>query len=491
MESFNRLDSVFWIKKSKYDQSILNGVKNTLTHVSDSKKIGIRKETRIEYFYETDEYLKVPRQYCKKFGNFSDFRNTKNFWTGKRKWDPNKPLYDIPERNQKKFYLDSIQSIIDDDVGIVGKATPGFGKTVCGIAIAARLGLKTIIIVEKEELLEQWEAAALDFLGIKCGIVQGKKCIYKNRDIVIGMHKSLSINDYGKDFYDYFSFKITDECHHLGAKTHWEVDSQFPVLFNLGLSGTPEVFDGNKNHLLKMAIGRIKANGRLIMDKISVTKVKWHKMVSPNQYKYNIRSEDYNLQKLIDRIVSDSERNRKIAYDASKTAAAGHEVILLSARIEHLEKLKLLTEYFLEQNESLRKSGKRIECGWFTGQVPDHRRKNKKRLMTKAEKKYSAMFCALRFATYPKAQEGLDIPKLSALFLTTPKKDIEQAVGRIGRPYPGKLPPIVVDYCDCLVKELESYEEARDAFYKKNKFPVTEVNLIPNEEQSWLKVKGY
>jgi ERCC4-related helicase len=47
------------------------------------------------------------------------------------------------------------------------------------------------------------------------------------------------------------------------------------------------------------------------------------------------------------------------------------------------------------------------------------------------------------------AQEGLDIPVLDTLLMTTPHSDVTQAVGRIMRETPGKVnAPLIIDMVD-------------------------------------------
>jgi superfamily II DNA or RNA helicase len=74
------------------------------------------------------------------------------------------------------------------------------------------------------------------------------------------------------------------------------------------------------------------------------------------------------------------------------------------------------------------------------------------------------------FATYSLAKEGLDIPCLSRLFLTTPQKDyavITQSVGRIARTCEGKSEPICYDFVDDIGYLVKSYRK-RCTSYKKN-----------------------
>jgi superfamily II DNA or RNA helicase len=74
------------------------------------------------------------------------------------------------------------------------------------------------------------------------------------------------------------------------------------------------------------------------------------------------------------------------------------------------------------------------------------------------------------FATYSLAKEGLDIPCLERLFLTTPQKDfavITQSIGRVARTHEGKAKPVVYDYVDNIGYLQKSFKK-RCSTYKKN-----------------------
>ena len=73
------------------------------------------------------------------------------------------------------------------------------------------------------------------------------------------------------------------------------------------------------------------------------------------------------------------------------------------------------------------------------------------------------------FATYALAKEGLDIPRLDRLYLTTPQKDyavIVQSVGRIARTFEGKQLPTAYDYVDA-IRSLEKSFKQRCTHYRK------------------------
>ena len=83
------------------------------------------------------------------------------------------------------------------------------------------------------------------------------------------------------------------------------------------------------------------------------------------------------------------------------------------------------------------------------------------------------------FATYSLAKEGLDIPRLDRLYLTTPQKDyavVAQSVGRIARAFEGKGEPIVYDYVDNRMQYLLRSYKRRCTTYNKLKCTYLEDN---------------
>ena len=111
----------------------------------------------------------------------------------------------------------------------------GWGKTIIALYLISKLKKKTIIVVHKEFLLNQWKQRIAEFLpDAKAGRIQGKVVDIENKDIVIGMLQSLSIKDYSDDVFSQFGFSIVDECHHIAA----EVFSRSLPKINCFYSGT-------------------------------------------------------------------------------------------------------------------------------------------------------------------------------------------------------------------------------------------------------------
>jgi superfamily II DNA or RNA helicase len=83
--------------------------------------------------------------------------------------------------------------------------------------------------------------------------------------------------------------------------------------------------------------------------------------------------------------------------------------------------------------------------------------------MRTGEKKYL-------FSSYNLSREGLDIPRLERLFLTTPQKDeavIIQSLGRIARKFDGKAEPVCIDFVDKNIGMMTGMYKKRLAIYRQ------------------------
>lgn len=89
----------------------------------------------------------------------------------------------------------------------------GQGKTVMALNIISRISRKTLVIVHKEFLMNQWIERIQQFLPTaRVGKIQGKIIDTQHKDIVIGMLQSISMKDYESSLFQQFGLTIIDEC---------------------------------------------------------------------------------------------------------------------------------------------------------------------------------------------------------------------------------------------------------------------------------------
>ena len=120
----------------------------------------------------------------------------------------------------------------------------GYGKTTVALAIAARMKVRTMIVVHKEFLANQWRERIEQFCpGSRIGLVQ-QNTLDVEGDFVIAMLQSLAMKDYEPDVFDSIGMVIVDEAHHICAKVFSQALFKFCPKYTLGLTATPDRKDG-------------------------------------------------------------------------------------------------------------------------------------------------------------------------------------------------------------------------------------------------------
>lgn len=119
----------------------------------------------------------------------------------------------------------------------------GSGKTVIFAYIAATSaarGKRNLILVHRKELLKQTRQKLIEF-GIIPGIIHGEYAPNYSASVQIGMVQSMAGR---RGRYPDFDLVITDECHHIAARTYLETISAYPSAYQLGVTATPIRTDG-------------------------------------------------------------------------------------------------------------------------------------------------------------------------------------------------------------------------------------------------------
>ena len=95
----------------------------------------------------------------------------------------------------------------------------GRGKTVMALKIISLVKKKTLIIVHKEFLMNQWIERAAEFLpSAKIGKIQGPVFDVEGKDVVIGMLQTLYDRALPENAFDCFGLTIIDEVHRIGSE---------------------------------------------------------------------------------------------------------------------------------------------------------------------------------------------------------------------------------------------------------------------------------
>lgn len=316
-----------------------------------------------------------------------------------------------------KFDLRQSQQDVHDTIedNAIINAFVSWGKTFTALAIAAKLGQKTLVVTHTVSLRTQWEKEIRKVFGIEPGIIgSGKYDI--SPPIVVGNIQTL-YKLRGKIEKE-FGTLIIDECHHIPANTFSKLVDASYARYKIGLSGTVQRKDG-KHVIMPDYFGHTKftppkENYMEPTIEVIQTKIRFMdgaKIPWANRINDLVRQEEY---------------GKLICFLAAAYRKQGHKVLLLSDRVYFLKRVK----------ETLGE-----HCELITGEVPLAEREKK------IERVQSGKVDIL-LGTQSIFSEGISVNPLSCLILATPVSNtplLTQLVGRVIREYPGKIDPVVVD----------------------------------------------
>jgi superfamily II DNA or RNA helicase len=319
-------------------------------------------------------------------------------------------------------------------------------NTVASLAIVSHYNLPTLILVHRGFLMDQWAERIAQFLpSAKVGRIQQNECSYRGKSIVIGMVHSVVSGKYDPAFYEWPGVVLTDEAHRTGARTWYPAQSMFRAKYRFGVTATPRRKDKAENAFY-YSIGPILFAAKAARLSPKIRRV-WTPFKFIKTTKFNPSLAPRSL--MIRFLLGSKMRNRLIVEQLVEAVKVGRKCLVVSEQLKHLAALEslFLEEWPLDQGFS-------PGIGYYVG----GRSKSELAEAAKAQ---------IIFATSQYASEGLDIPPLDTLLLASPWSDVDQAVGRILRPFPGKKDPVVVDFRDDEVRQFRNQGLKREAYYSK------------------------
>jgi superfamily II DNA or RNA helicase len=350
-------------------------------------------------FKTTKEYICVPRFYGEeKFGPA----------VVDKRPDPARMNATFTGTLRKETHqIEALRKAIEAGHGVLSLPC-GYGKTTVALAIACKLGLRTMIVVHKEFLANQWRERIQQFCpGATIGLVQ-KDTVDIEADFVIAMLQSLSQKEYTFEQFESVGTLIVDEAHHVCARVFSQALFKMCPKHVYGLSATPERKDGLTKVLHWFMGPTFFAVERKEQTAVTVTPVEFAIPRYKDPPPCN-RLGKLCLPVMITELVEMPRRNALLVKIIKRASKGGRHVLVLSDR-------RLHCQYLHAQFP---------ESGLYMGGMKEKDLEESSR-------------CPIIFGTFSQAHEGLDIPTLDTLILATPKSDIKQSVGRILRETPGK-----------------------------------------------------
>ena len=328
----------------------------------------------------------------------------------------------------------------------------GRGKTVMGLKIISLLHKKTLILVHKEFLMNQWIERIAEFLpGARVGKIQGPVLDILGKDIVIGMIQSLYDKEYPTDTFSSFGLTIIDEVHRIGSEQFSKTLLRIATPYMLGISATVDRKD-KLTKVLYMFIGpKIYTEKREDDDVVCVRALQYVSSdMGFSETEYDFRGNP-KYSTMITKLCAFGPRSDfiiRVIGDLFVEHPENQVMILCHNR-------SLLT--YLYEAINYRQIA---SVGFYVGGM--------KQVDLQATESMQIVL-----ATYAMAAEALDIKSLSTLVMVTPKTDIVQSVGRILRVKHEN--PIIVDIVDSH-DVFQNQWRHRKTFYKKCNYRILQID---------------
>jgi len=391
-----------------------------------------------------------------------------------------KPLRDYQDKIVDVYMKHVSQSICSGSEHVGGggilEVPCGRGKTVLSLKLISLLQKKTLIIVHKEFLMNQWIERANEFLpGAKIGKIQGPMFDVEGKDLVIGMLQTLYDRALPENAFDSFGLTIVDEVHRIGSEQFSKTLLRVLSPNMLGISATVDRKD-KLTDVLYMFIGpKIYKEERESDDPVCVRAVEYISSDPQfNETEYDFRGQaKYStmISKLsefgprsdfIVRILGDLVKESQTRGDEAQIMVLCHNRCLL----------KYLYEAIVHRGFAT--------VGYYVGGM-------KQSALQETEGKQIVL------ATYAMAAEALDIKTLSVLLMASPKTDITQSVGRILRVRHDN--PVVVDIVD-RHDIFQNQWRQRKTFYRKCNYRILSMDSVRYQgmsldwktDKTWAKV---
>jgi len=345
--------------------------------------------------------------------------------------------------------------MINEECGLI-QLEPGVGKTVITIYAIAHRKKKSIILVHRKSLVEQWAERFTDFTSIPhddIGILSSTNIEESfNKPICISTAQSFlsCLNRKGFEFLmalndAKFGNFIGDEVHtSIGAPSFSECSIHLPTSVNFGLSATPKRFDGNSD-IIEYHVGNVykdESSGSTIDARVTALLFNFE-IDTPYRQRYLHWEGRFQRSRYLNII-----KNSKIFMTIAKSILDklnSHSIIMC-------ERLKLIDELFKyckSNNKTKFVAG--VSNDVLTEQVV--------------------------FATPGKMRDGVDAAWKDTVVLTSPISNIKQMCGRIVRPFKGKKESVIIDMVDVGCNAISRTFHGRLDFYKSKGWKINFVYI--------------
>jgi ribA/ribD-fused uncharacterized protein len=391
----------------------------------------------------------------------------------------------------RDYQLDAIKDMMNAEQGVF-ECPAGGGKTIAMIGFAALANVRTLVIIDKADIVDQWrEEAAQEWLDKKNGIrglglsldpdderSSGKigQGVWEEGDFTVALRQTLwsRLTEISvTSWWDQWGAVIFDEGHHLSSDTLGEISRHAQSRYLIAPTATP-ARTKTKGEIVHALIGPVvhrtsrellRRRGILVEPYVRRIPTKFEAQFWPTHTaasgeecqvpnckksgKHHQHRNNYtSVQK---KLVEDKDRNALVARMVVSEPDRIH--LLPSRQLKHLDIMKKAI----------------LAAGWegeiFMLRGEENARGESREIVQaiKDSKKGSVVLSTV-------ADEALNIPPIDRVHITFPMRQsaaTEQLVGRGERAWPGKKDAVILDYVDELVKVFADQAEKRARTYRR------------------------
>ena len=328
--------------------------------------------------------------------------------------------------------------------------------------------MKTAVICHTTDLMFQWKEEIQKLIPkAKIGLVQANKTITEGRDIIIVSLKTLAQKEFPPNLFDDIGLSIWDEVHLMTTQLFSKAFMKMITPYSFGLSATPFRKDRCEKIFYNFigSIAHYEKRGPNSMVRVDCVVYKPKSLKIEKNFKG-----DMLYTTTVVNICYNEERIKFLAEMITKVSSQiGRKILVLSEYVDHLKQLKDAIMVANEKRLKTKLVARPITCGLYIGEM-------------KNEERAESRDCDVILGTYKIASVGMDIPSLNTLFLASPRKEIEQSVGRIFRKA-GKLKPRIIDLIDDH-NIFTAQARIRKDFYKQYEYTIIQSKVDYNGKVS-------
>jgi superfamily II DNA or RNA helicase len=231
----------------------------------------------------------------------------------------------------------AVNALMTRDTGVLA-ATTAFGKTVVACRLIAERNTNTLILVHRQQLLDQWVAQLRAFLDMDAnhiGVIRGGR---KRPTGLVDVATIQSLVRKGEvsDLVAHYGHLVADECHHLSAVSFEAVARAAKAKYVLGLSATVTRKDGH-HPIIFMQCGPIRY--RVDARKQAASRPFLHRVVvRKTAFRAARQKPDAlgSIQELYGLLARDEARNETIFNDVLLALEAGRSPVVITERTVRL-----------------------------------------------------------------------------------------------------------------------------------------------------------